>query len=70
MKIIINENQLNLLVEKLGVPDLITKTSEKFYNLILNYLRPIGEETLYDKKIFLINGDFQIGKYVFNEMKF
>ena len=48
MKIIINENQLNLLVEKLGVPDLITKTSEKFYNLILNYLRPIGEETLYD----------------------
>jgi hypothetical protein len=69
MKIIINENQLNLLVEKLGVPDLITKTSEKFYNLILNYLRPIGEETLYDKKIFLINGDFQIGKYVFNEMK-
>lgn len=69
MKIIINENQLNLLVEKLGVPDLITKTSEKFYNLILNYLRPIGEETLYDEKIFLINGDFQIGKYVFNEMK-
>lgn len=69
MRIIINESQLNLLVEKLGVPDLITKTSEKFYNLILNYLRPIGEETLYDKKIFLINGDFQIGKYVFNEMK-
>lgn len=51
MRIIINENQLNLLVEKLGVPDLITKTSEKFYNLILNYLRPIGEETPQYKKI-------------------
>lgn len=68
MKILINENQYNLLVERLGVPNKIINTAEEFYNQIINNLnRP--DKYISDETVFLIHGDFQIDKYKFNRFK-
>ena len=68
MKILINENQYNLLIERLGVPDEIANTSEKFYNEIFKYLETPNEH-LIDEDTFFIYGDFKIGQYEFNKFK-
>lgn len=68
MKILINENQYNLLIESLGVPDEIANTSEKFYNEIFKYLETPNEH-LIDEDTFFIYGDFKIGQYEFNKFK-
>ena len=55
------------LFEKTGVPDGIYETSVLFYNKIIEYLNNNKDKSINDSLQFVINGDFNISDFKFNE---
>lgn len=56
-----------ILSERLGVPDNIYQASVLFYNEIIKYLGNNKDLKINNKINFLINGDFKISDFIFNE---
>lgn len=68
-KIILTEDQLKLINEKLGIPDNIVETTNLIFSKIINYLKKNKDEVMFDNSLnFTVSDDFTISDYKFNSI--
>lgn len=65
MKIIISESQYRLLTERLGVPNNIIETANKFYNQIIKHLNDYIYVNITSSEDFSIHDEFKFDTYTF-----
>jgi hypothetical protein len=67
MKILINQNQYNLITEKVGVPNNIYNTATDIVYMFLNQFSKIND--INNQQTFNISGNFKINDIVLNNIK-